>query len=213
MITKPLKRIRKFIKTFDLNLFTRQAKSFDAADVADLLESVDEANRVQAFHKLDPDEAVGVFEYLEPDNQVELLNSLSDSEKANVLNNMSPDDRTALFSQLPGLQVTNLMSLLTDEERREAHDLLGYPKNSVGRIMNTHFISLSPDMTIADANDFIMRKGIDSESMNVVYVNDENGKLIDDIPLRRLFLHERSKRIGDIMGQSLYFCERKRNKR
>ena len=68
MITKPLKRIRKFIKTFDLNLFTRQAKSFDAADVADLLESVDEANRVQAFHKLDPDKAVGVFEYLELDN-------------------------------------------------------------------------------------------------------------------------------------------------
>lgn len=202
MRTQPLKRIRKFIKNFDLNLFTRQAKTFHSADVADVLESVDETNRIEAFHKLDPGKAIGVFEYLELDNQIELLNALSDKAKANVLNNMSPVDRTALFSHLPGLEVTKLMSLLTDEERKEAHDLLGYPENSVGRIMNTHFICLSPDMTIAEANDLIMQKGIDSESINVVYVSDEKGKLIDDIPLRRLFLNERAKQIRDIMDNS-----------
>jgi len=202
MRRQPLKQIRKFIKNFDLNLFTRQAGNFHAADVADVLESVDETNRAQAFHKLDADKAVGVFEYLDLDNQVGLLNSMSDVEKASVLNSMSPDDRTALFSRLPGLQVTNLMSYLTEEERKEAHDLLGYPENSVGRIMNTHFICLSPDMTIAEANDFIMQKGIDSESINVVYVSEANGKLIDDIPLRRLFLHQRNKSIRDIMDNS-----------
>ena len=68
--------------------------------------------------------------------------------------------------------------------------------------MNTQFISLSPGMTIAEANDLIMRKGIDSESINVVYVCDEKGKLLDDIPLRRLFLHERSKTINEIMDHS-----------
>jgi len=202
MKRQPLKTIRKFIKNFDLNFFTRQAKTFHSADVADVLESLDEPNQLQAFHKLDPDKAVGVFEYLELDNQEKLLNALSDEEKANVLNNMSPDDRTTLFASLPGLQVTHLMSLLTEEERKEAHDLLGYPKNSVGRLMNTHFISLSPEMTIADANDLIMRRGIDSESINVVYVCDENGRLLDDIPLRRLFLNERSKRISQIMDHS-----------
>jgi magnesium transporter len=202
MVRQPLKRIRKFIKNFDLNLFSRQAKTFHSADVADVLESLDDTNRLQAFHKLDADKAVGVFEYLELDNQAELLNALTDEERADVLNNMSPDDRTTLFSHLPGLQVTRLMSLLTEEERKEAHDLLGYPKNSVGRIMNTHFIQLSPDMTIAEANDLIMQKGIDSESINVVYVTDEKGKLIDDIPLRRLFLHERNKRISEIMDHT-----------
>jgi Mg2+ transporter MgtE len=202
MATQPLKRIRKFIKNFDLNLFYRQAKTFHSADVADVLESLDSTNRLQAFHKLEPDKAVGVFEYLELENQKELLHGLTAEEKANVLNKMSPDDRTTLLASLPGLEVTNLMSLLTEEERKEAHDLLGYPKNSVGRLMNTHFISLSPEMTIAEANDLIMRKGIDSESINVVYVCDEKGKLLDDIPLRRLFLNERSKLISEIMDHS-----------
>jgi magnesium transporter len=202
LTTQPLKTIRNFIKNFDLNFFTRQAKTFDSADVADVLESLDEPNRLQAFNKLDPEKAVGVFEYLELDNQQQLLEGLSNAEKANVLNKMSPDDRTALFAHLPGLEVTNLMSLLTEDERKQAQDLLGYPENSVGRIMNTDFISLSPGMTIADANDQIMRKGIDSESINVVYVVDEKGKLIDDIPLRRLFLNERTKSISDIMDHT-----------
>lgn len=202
MKRQPLKKIRKFIKNFDLNIFTRQAKRFHSADVADVLESLDDTNRLQAFHKLEPDKAVGVFEYLELENQKELLSGLTDQEKANVLNNMSPDDRTTLLANLPGLQATHLMSLLTDEERKEAHDLLGYPKNSVGRIMNTRFISLSPTITIADANNLIMQKGIDSESINVVYVIDEKGKLMDDIPLRKLFLNERSKHISEIMDHS-----------
>ena len=199
MEKKPLRRIRKFIKNFDLNLFSRQAKTFHSADVADVLESLDDTNRLQAFNKLEPEKAVGVFEYLELEHQKELLHGISDEEKANVLNKMSPDDRTTLLSNLPGLEVTQLMSLLSEEERKEAHDLLGYPENSVGRLMNTHFIDLSPDMTIAEANDFIMKRGIDSESINVVYVTNEKGKLLDDIPLRRLFLNERSKRISEIM--------------
>lgn len=202
LTTQPLKTIRNFIKNFDLNFFTGHAKTFDSADVADVLESLDEPNRLQAFHKLDPDKAVDVFEYLELENQKQLLEGLTNSEKASVLNQMSPDDRTALFASLPGLEVTNLMSLLTEEERKQALDLLGYPEHSVGRIMNTDFISLSPEMTIAQANDLIMRKAIDSESINVVYVCDEKGKLVDDIPLRRLFLNDRNKTIGDIMDHS-----------
>ncbi|HET9825161.1 MAG TPA: magnesium transporter [Chitinophagaceae bacterium] len=202
LTTQPLKTIRNFIKNFDLNFFTRHAKTFDSADVADVLESLDEPNRLQAFHKLDPEKAVDVFEYLELDNQKQLLAGLTNAEKASVLNKMSPDDRTALFASLPGLEITNLMSLLTEEERKQAQDLLGYPEDSVGRIMNTDFIRLSPEMTIAEANDVIMRQGIDSESINVVYVCDEKGKLIDDIPLRRLFLNERTKTIGDIMDHT-----------
>lgn len=202
MIGQPLKQIRKFIKNFDLNVFSKQAKSIHSADIAAMLTPLDGQNRLLAFHKLSPDKAVSVFEYFDTELQHELLTALSDEEKANILNKMSPDDRTILFSELPGLEVTGLVSLLSADQRKEAHDLLGYPQNSVGRLMNTHFISLSPAMTIAGANDLIMKKGIDSESINVVYISDDNGKLIDDMPLRRLFLHERSKLIRDIMDYS-----------
>ncbi len=65
--------------------------------------------------------------------------------------------------------------------------------------MNPRFIGLSPEMTIAEAQEFILKKGIDSESINVVYVANQQNVLLDDIPLRRLFLHDRQKKISDIM--------------
>lgn len=191
--------VKNFIKNFDLNLFTKQAKDFHASDVAAILEGLDDRQMLIAFKKIDRAKKVKVFEYLELINQQKLLNSLDESEVANILNNMSPDDRTMLLSSLPGMKVTNLMTLLTEEERKEAHDLLGYSIKSVGRLMNPRFICLSPGMTVEEAQTFILEKGIDNESINVVYVVNENNILIDDMPLRRLLLNEKSKRIFDIM--------------
>ncbi|MEJ7678440.1 MAG: hypothetical protein WKG06_11385 [Segetibacter sp.] len=86
------------------------------------------------------------------------MEELTDTEAAYVLNNMAPDDRTTLFSDLPGIRVTHFMSILSREERKEAQDLIGYPENSVGRLMNTRFICLSPNMTVGDAQALVLKK-------------------------------------------------------
>lgn len=198
-VKKTIGRVKKFIKNFDLNLFTSQAKNFHASDVASLLEGLDDEQMLMAFKKLDSFKKVKVFEYLELPNQQKILNGLNENEKADILNNMSPDDRTLLLSSLTGMKVTHLMTLLTEDERKEAQDLLGYSGKSVGRLMNPRFICLSPDMTVKEAQDFILKEGIDSENINVVYVVDKKNVLIDDMPLRRLLLHDRSKKISDIM--------------
>lgn len=198
-VRQTIGRVKNFITHFDLNSFTSEAKNFYAADVAAILASLDERQMVLAFAKIEPAKRVKVFEYLELHNQQVVLANLQDKEKANILNEMSPDDRTALLSCLPDVTVTHLMTLLTEEERREAQDLLGYPGKSVGRIMNPRFICLGPNMTIAEAQNFILEKGSDSESINVVYVADEKNVLIDDLPIRKLLLNSRNKLVSDIM--------------
>ncbi len=198
-VKQTFSKVKNFIKNFDLNLFTKQAIDFHASDVAAILEGLNDEQMLTAFQKIDPSKKVKVFEYLELVNQQKLLNSLDDSEKANILNNMSPDDRTMLLSSLSGMKVTHLMTLLTEEERKEAQDLLGYSSKSVGRLMNPRFICVSPEMTVDQAQALILKKGIDSESINVLYVVNEQNLLMDDMPLRRLLLHERSKRINEIM--------------
>jgi magnesium transporter len=198
-VKQTLSKVKRFITNFDLNLFAKQAKDFHASDVAAILEGLDDEQLLTAFQKIDVAKKVKVFEYLELINQQKLLNDLDDSEKANILNNMEPDDRTMLLSSLSGMKVTHLMTLLTSEERKEAQDLLGYANKSVGRLMNPRFVCVAPEMTIDEAQTAILKKGIDSESINVVYVVNENNVLLDDMPVRRLLLHDRSKRISEIM--------------
>lgn len=198
-VKRTIGRVKKLIKHIDLGLFTSQAKNFHSSDVASLLSGMQYPQMALAFRKIDTDKKVRVFEYLELADQQKLLTCLSEEEKADILNQMSPDDRTTLLSNLPGMHVTHLMSLLSDEERKEAQDLLGYAEKSVGRLMNTRYICLDPAMTLEDAHHYILEKAIDSESINVVYVADEDNVLLDDIPLRRLLLHEKNKTVRDIM--------------
>jgi magnesium transporter len=198
-VIKTIGQVRKFIRHFDLNLFTTQAREFHASDVAAVLEGLDENQMLMAFRRLEPPKRVKVFEYLEWSNQQKLLQGLDEKENVFILNAMSPDDRTLLLSNLPEIQVAKLLNLLTPEERKEAADLLGYTIKSVGRLMNPRFIGLSPEMSIAEAQEYILKKGIDSESINVVYVANKQNVLVDDIPLRRLLLHDRQKKISEIM--------------
>ena len=105
-----------------------------------------------------------------------------------ILNEMSPDDRTALLEEMPSAAARQLIRLLTPEERRVAQALLGYPEGSVGRLMTPDFIAVHADWSVKEVLDYVRENGQDSETLNVIYVVDERGKLIDDIRMREFLL-------------------------
>jgi len=176
--------------------------SFHPSEIANAIHSLPDNEQVKAFQVVDKSIWINVFEYLGYDSQQNLLSQLSDDEIAIILTKMSPDDRTVLFSQLPGLELTKYMNLLHGEDKAEAHDLLGYAKNSIGRLMNTDFFSFRHDITISKAIEQIRAEGKDNETLNMIYLTDAEGKLIDDIPLRRLLLHSPDKMMSEIMDHS-----------
>src|SRR5207247_8471725 len=117
-------------------------------------------------------------------------------------NEMAPDDRTALLEELPSAAARQLIQLLTPEERRVATALLGYPEDSVGRLMTPDFIAVREDWTVQQVLDFIREHGQDSETLNVIYVVHDRGKLIDDIRMRECLLRPRTAEGGEIRDQS-----------
>src|SRR6185295_8764062 len=94
-----------------------------------------------------------------------------------------------------------LLALLTPEERAEAITLLGYPPGTVGRLMTPHYISVREDWTIQQVLDYVREHGRDSETLNVIYVVDEQGILIDDIRIREFLVVPLSKRVSDLMDR------------
>ena len=114
-----------------------------------------------------------------------------------ILNEMSPDDRTALLEEMPSAAARQLIKLLTPEERRIATSLLGYPEGSVGRLMTPDFIAVSEDWTVKDVLDYVREHGEDRETLNVIYVVDERGKLIDDLRMREFLLRPLEAKVSD----------------
>src|SRR6188472_3767299 len=153
-------------------------------DVAEVILDMPEDEQVIIFRVLPHDLAADVFEYLGIEEQQNLLRAMAHEQVVAILNEMSPDDRTALLEELPSAAARQLIRLLTPEERRVAQALLGYPEGSVGRLMTPDFIAVHEDWTVKDVLDYVREYGRDSETLNVIYVLDEGGKLIDDVRMR-----------------------------
>lgn len=168
------------------------------ADVAELIDSLEEADRAILFRVLPRDLAAEVFEYLSTDSQEGLIRALADEHVAVILNEMSPDDRTALLEEMPAAVTRKLLTLLTPEERTVANRLMGYPEESIGRLMTPDFIAVQPTWSVAQALEQIRRHGRDKETLNVVYVVDPAGKLIDDLRVRQLLLAEPTVTIAEL---------------
>jgi magnesium transporter len=89
--------------------------------------------------------------------------------------------------------------LLNPEERAITLSLLGYPEHSVGRLMTPDYLAVRKDWTIKEVFDYVREYGHDSETVNVIYVIDDNGVLIDDIRIREVLFVPPQKKIEELM--------------
>jgi magnesium transporter len=126
---------------------------------------------------------------------------MAQEDVAGLLNNMAPDDRTMFLEELPASATQQLLTLLTPEERKVAVDLLGYAPDSIGRLMTPDYIAVREHWTLQQVLDYIRTHGHDSETLNVIYVVDERGVLIDDIRIRELLLTSPASRVADLMDR------------
>ncbi|HEX3816785.1 MAG TPA: magnesium transporter [Chthoniobacterales bacterium] len=172
------------------------------ADVAEIILDLSESEQVIIFRILPHVLAADVFEYFDVDAQQHLLRGMAQEQVVGILNEMSPDDRTALLEELPSAAARQLIRLLTPEERHVAQALLGYPEGSVGRLMTPDLIAVNAEWTVREVLDFVRENGRDSETINVIYVVDDRGKLIDDLRIREFLLTPLEKKVSELMDEN-----------
>jgi magnesium transporter len=182
-------------------------RDLEPPDLAELMDGLPHEAEAVVFRILPRDLAADTFEYLRVDAQERLLRAMGDRDVAHILNDMSPDDRTALLEELPGKVTKRLLNLLSPEERSVATRLLGYPEDSVGRLMTPDYVAVKPHWTVADALTHIRAFGSDSETLNILYVTAPGGKLIDDLRMRELLLVDPGTHIEALMDRQFVALE------
>ena len=189
------------IRSGDFQRLREQLVDLRPPEVAAALSELRHDEQVIAFRILPRSLAAGVFEYMPPESQHGLLKSMGQEDVAALLNRMSPDDRTSLLSELPANATKQLLELLTPDERREAITLLGYAPGTVGRLMTPHYIAVREGWTVQQVLDYVRAHGQNSETLNVIYVVDEAGVLIDDIRIREFLVVPLALRVSDLMDR------------
>jgi magnesium transporter len=191
--------LESLIEARDFAALRDETMNWPADDIANLMEPLTAEQEAILLRFLPRGQAADVFSFLPREHQEQLLKAMANEEVAGILNALSDDDRTSLLEELPGNITQRLLNLLSPEERALASRFLGYPENSVGRLMSPHFVRIRAQWTLAHALDHIRRYGMDSETMSMVYVIDESGKLIDDLRMRQILLTPPDSLVSDIM--------------
>jgi len=177
-------------------------EGWEPAEVAELLLEIEKEYKVLLFRALPREVSTQVFSHLDSDEQDQLLNELTDGETRRLLADMPPDDRTSLLEELPAKVTKSLLNMLSSEDLKETRYLLGYPEESIGRLMTPDFVAVQQDFTISETIEHIRKFGKDSETIYRVYVTDDNGRLIDDILLKNIILSSEDRQISDLMDDS-----------
>jgi magnesium transporter len=198
MTRLPQLSLSELIKEGDSQALGSALNALTSFEIADLIAHRVEEDQLLIFRSLSPKLAAETFDYLTVATQKTVLQSLSSERLARMLLDMPPDDRTALLQELPRPIVDEYVKLLPPGERSLTLSLLGYPEDSVGRLMTTDYIAVKMDWTIEEVLDHIRAYGHDSETINFIYVVDDDDVLLDDIKIRELFFAPKGATVSQI---------------
>ena len=181
--------------------------TMNPADIAAVFDELNEARLPLLFRLLPKELAAETFVEMEPEAQELLIRGFSDSELKEVIDELYVDDAVDIVEEMPASVVIRILDRATPEMRKSINEILKYPEDSAGSIMNMEFLSLKKDMTVEDAFKRIRRIGGDMETINILYVTDPTRHLLGVLSVRDLLLAEEDDLIEEIMDPDVVWAK------
>lgn len=204
---KELKNIvhqtRSLIKAGDKKKLRIYLDNFDISAIEDLIDELPDYAPL-IIETMSANRAVNVFRILDVPTQERVIKKLSKLKLKELLSILPPDDQTALLGELKDEDlVQELMAMLSPEDKLEVAALLAYPEDSVGRLMTPDYLAINKNVTVQETLNTIRKNGKNSETIDVIYILDDNGVLLDDLRIRDLLIVDPETQIADIMDDRL----------
>ncbi|WP_448698086.1 magnesium transporter [Mucilaginibacter sp. AW1-3] len=197
-----VEQIELLLENNDTELLREHLNNLNISDVEALIDELPE-HGPKFIEILQPNRAVNVFRILDFPKQERILKKLSGTKIAELITLLPPDDRTAFFSELHGDAVKTLILHLSAADRKEAFTLLGYKEDSVGRLMTPDYVTVKKTWTVTRVLEHLRKYGKNSETIDVLYVIDSNGVLVDDIRIREILLVDPETKVSALMDNRL----------
>ncbi len=197
-----VEQIELLLEKNDEELLREHLNSLNISDVEQLIDELPE-HGPKFIEILSLNRAVNVFRILDFPTQERMIKKLSGAKIAEIINKLPPDDRTALFSELHGDAVKAMIQTLSAADRKEALMLLGYKEDSVGRLMTPDYVTVKKTWDVNRVLQHLRKYGKNSETIDVLYVIDSNGVLLDDIRIREILLVDPETKVSSLMDSRL----------
>ena len=191
-------RIASRVARREWHALRREIADLHSADIAELLAQF-EGDEFNILFRLVGKRKADVFSYFPVERQKELIRETEPAQLSLLVSQMQPDDRARLISVLPRETSNIILARLPPSEIKGSLVSLSYPDDTAGRHMTPDYVAIDPDMTAGEALAHIRQVGRKKETLNVVYIVDKDGRLVEDVTLGNLVLADPEARVLDIV--------------
>lgn len=193
------------IEAGNITEFRNFLDNLDISVIEDLIDELPEYGAL-ILDTLSIKRAINVFRILDVPTQERIIRKLSGNKKSEIINGLPPDDRTSFLAEIKDDSLSlELISLLSPDDKQEVNSLLAYPEDSVGRLMTPDYVAIHKNITVQEALNFIRLNGKNSETIDVIYILDDDGILLDDLRIRELLINDPDTPIKDLMDDRLIY--------
>lgn len=202
-----VKQTRSLLKNGDRKKLGSFLDNLDISVIEDLIDEL--PNYAQLFiDTMSINRSVNVFRILDVPTQERVIKKLPKAKVSEIINNLPPDDQTAFLGEINDDTLKDqLLSLLSQKDKEEVTSLLAYPEDSVGRLMTPDYLAINKNITVAQALEIIRIQGKNSETIDVIYILDDKGMLLDDLRIRELLITSPDTKIEELMDNRLIYLD------
>jgi magnesium transporter len=174
------------------------------ADIAELINAIEKPevkNRVFGF--LDRSVAPQVLSLVSPPTRQEIVPNLSEDSLQEILERLDSDDAADLLSSLSSERAQVLLDRLSRPLSAEMRELLRYPADTAGGIMQTEVVAVPEDATVEKVIEIVRSRAEEVPDIHNVFVVDHHSHLLGVLPLRKLILARPGERVDAVMDKQV----------
>ena len=200
-----LESIRKLTRRGAYQNVKNILEKLHAADVAYLFRYLNEGEQHKIFSLIaDSEMASEILSQVDTPTGVRIITRIEREKAAEILQGMDPDDEISILEEIPEEVREEILAHLSESAAESIEELLQYPEDSAGRIMNTNYFALQEDVTVSDAISELQKRGADAtEMVFYIYVVDSRNHLVGICSLRQLLLVPPSTTIMSVMAHEV----------
>src|SRR2546426_7871450 len=186
-----------------VNISHAKLEQIHPADLADIVEELSPDSREAIFETIDTEAAAEALSEIDPKMQASILESLETEKAADIVEEMSPHEAADVLAELGEETSEEILEEMASEPKSEVRELLEFPEDTAGGMMNTEYIAFNKNARVADALVGLKGNGDLLENLNTLFLIDEDGRLVGGVALGRLFVATENTPLKELTSETL----------
>ena len=191
------------LRRLKLNISYQKLEEMHPADLADIVEELGPAEREAIFETIDSEAAADALSEIDPKMQASILEALEPEKAADIVEEMAPDEAADILSELHEETSEEILDEMDSAPKTEVRELLEFEEDTAGGMMTTEYVSLHENASVIDALAALRGSEDLIETLNTLFLVDEDERLTAAIPLARLFIASGAAKLKDLAAETL----------